>query len=121
MNLGLHLMVDMFECSENTDNSLVIYELLEELPSFLGMKKLMPPFLFRYQPSDMIERGWTGFIVIAESHVSVHTWPEKHMVAADLFSCKPFDAQIALTRMERCFRPGKTIPRKVSRGLYATE
>jgi len=38
--------------------------------------------------------GVTGFILLEESHISIHTWPEHQYAAVDVFSCKPFDVTV---------------------------
>mgnify|MGYP001582782017 CR=1 FL=1 len=56
--------------------------------------------------------GITAVAVIAESHVAVHTFPEKGAVSMNLYSCRPFDSHLVLESFERWFG--------VSRVLYCT-
>ena len=51
------------------------------------------------------EQGVSGVAVLAESHISVHTWPERGYVAFDAFLCGGTDASAALQELERHFRP----------------
>mgnify|MGYP001310869881 CR=1 FL=1 len=42
-------------------------------------------------------------MLIAESHISIHTFPEKNFVSFDIFSCKPFDSEFAAANLKRLF------------------
>ncbi|MCL4458566.1 MAG: adenosylmethionine decarboxylase [Chloroflexi bacterium] len=71
----------------------LIYNILEELPGLIGMTKIMPPYVFRYEGTRVEDGGISGFVLIAESHISIHTFPERHLVNMDVFSCKEFDPE----------------------------
>ena len=67
------------------------------------MTKIMPPYVFRYDSPDPREWGYTGAVIIAESHITIHTYPEKHFLAMDAFSCKPFDPGLVQARAIETF------------------
>ena len=100
---GPHLMLDGYGCDKEklTDLNL-IYRILEELPARIGMTKIMPPYVFRYTGVRPENWGVSGFVLIAESHVSVHTFPEKQYLSLDILSSKPFDIEraVAFARKE---------------------
>ncbi len=58
----------------------------------------------------------TGFIVIAESHISIHTFQEKSYVFVDIFSCKPFDHEHARDMIIEAFEAKKKEVNVVMRG-----
>src|SRR5947208_5961239 len=89
---GPHLMLDGYGCDKEklTDLNL-IYRILEELPARIGMTKIMPPYVFKYSGVKPEDWGLSGFVLIAESHISIHTFPEKNFVSADIFSCKTLE------------------------------
>ena len=62
-------------------------------------------------------QGITGFILLAESHISIHTWPERDYVAIDIFSCgrdsQPYEG---LKYLEQEFQPKKTKVQEIKRG-----
>lgn len=93
---GPHLMLDLNECNSEILNDLdACFKLLNELPEMIGMTKITQPYVFRYSGLIPEDEGITGVTVIAESHISLHTYPVKDFVFVDLFSCKPFDVERA--------------------------
>ena len=62
-------------------------------------------------------QGLTGFILLAESHISIHTWPELNYVAIDIFSCGrnslPYKG---LEYLKTIFKPKKVQVAEIKRG-----
>jgi len=58
----------------------------------------------------------TLVLVLAESHLSVHTWPEENMVAIDLFSCGAIDGALVVDHLVRDLGLETVTVRQVSRG-----
>src|SRR3989338_4375043 len=120
-NLGSHLTIDGFYCSkEKLDDEKLIKKIMNELPDKLGMKKLNEPVVIRHTPKIKEERGITAFIVIAESHISLHTYPEKGYLSADIFSCREFDIEFALNYFKEQFEIKKLEKNIVKRGHSET-
>ena len=61
--------------------------------------------------------GITGVVLLAESHISIHTWPECGMAAADIFMCGASDAEHALEVLVRELAPADTKRVSIARGL----
>jgi S-adenosylmethionine decarboxylase len=59
----------------------------------------------------------TLVLVLAESHLSVHTWPEEHLVAVDLFSCGAIDGQVVVDELVRLLGLDRVAVQRVERGL----
>src|SRR2546429_8932130 len=56
------------------------------------MHKIAPPYTFIYRPGDNpSEWGVRGFVIIAESHISIHTFPDRGSAFVDVLSFKQFD------------------------------
>lgn len=55
------------------------------------MTKITQPYVFPYSGLVPEDEGITGIVIIAESHISIHTFPLKKYVFIDVFSCKQFD------------------------------
>ena len=103
--LGMHLTVDA-ECKgkEALEDVSTLYEMLRSIPELIGMTPISPPFVVRYlDPPDEMW-GWSGVVLIAESHISIHTFPEKKTFSFDCFSCKPFDKEKVISYLEKTLK-----------------
>ncbi|OGK22305.1 S-adenosylmethionine decarboxylase proenzyme [Candidatus Roizmanbacteria bacterium RIFCSPHIGHO2_01_FULL_39_8] len=102
---GLHLMIDAYDCSPKSLNDTnLIYKILDELPDLLGMKKLMKPYIVYAEGNNKRDPGgWSGFVMIQESHVSIHTFIKRRFVTTDVYSCKHFDTQKAIDYFKKTF------------------
>ena len=100
----MHLVVDGYEADPGklTDTDLV-YRFLDECPDAIGMTKIVPPQVYSYHGKTPEDWGLSGFVIIAESHISVHTFPDRGYVNIDIFSCKDFDATASLEFVKRTF------------------
>ena len=94
-----------------------LHKFLDEYPPQLGMTKITEPRILKYAAPQQGDSGLTGFVVIAESHISVHTFPERNYVNIDIFSCKSFDAGKALRDVEGFFGLRRVKSWVVERGL----
>lgn len=61
--------------------------------------------------------GVTGVLLLAESHISIHTWPEYGFAAADIFMCGDAQPQLALQVMELAFKPASRVVQTIERGV----
>lgn len=94
---GPHLTVDLWGCPQYILSNLQIhFDFLNELPTIIGMTKITQPYVFPYSGLVPADAGTTGFVVIAESHLSVHSFEHKQYTFVDIFSCNPFDTTKAL-------------------------
>lgn len=114
---GPHLMLDGYGCAKAKLEDLnLIYRILDELPARIGMTKIMPPYVFKYSGVKPEDWGLSGFVLIAESHISIHTFPEKSFVSVDIFSCKSFDAGFASDYLKTAFGIVKVETNVLDRG-----
>jgi len=83
-------MIDGYGGDEALLNSKeLVYACLMYLPARLGMRMLSTPVVYHAQPNDKKDPGgWSGFVVIAESHISVHTFPGRKFVSIDAYTCQ---------------------------------
>ena len=80
--LGRHILVELHDCDREALNDLdLIREVMLKAAIDCGAVVLGESF-HRFSP-----QGVSGVVVIAESHISIHTWPEYGYAAADVFTC----------------------------------
>ena len=89
-HFGEHLMIDGYGGSKELLNSrVIVFNFLKELPEILGMHALTEPqVVFAPQNDQKDPGGWSGFVIIAESHISIHTFPLRGFLSADVYTCK---------------------------------
>jgi S-adenosylmethionine decarboxylase len=58
----------------------------------------------------------TLVLILAESHLSVHTWPEENLIAIDLFSCGAIDGETVISELTRSLRLEAVSVRTLRRG-----
>jgi S-adenosylmethionine decarboxylase len=63
------------------------------------------------------EAGVTGVVLLAESHISIHTWPEFGFAAVDIFMCGQAEPQRALDVMQGAFEPKTSSVKSLARGV----
>ena len=118
LGFGQHLMLDGYGCPYDRLVDLDrIYEFLNQCPDLIQMTKIMPPYAFKYCGKVPQDWGLSGFVLIAESHISVHTFPEKGFLSIDIFSCKSFDVQKAVDFATSVFGIATQEIKIVDRGL----
>jgi S-adenosylmethionine decarboxylase len=114
----MHVTIDGFggNPAQLADEALV-RNLLDRYPDEIGMTKISEPHVFAYHGEKPDDWGVSGFVLIAESHIAVHTFPEHRQVWVDIFSCKGFDETPAIDRIIEAFSLRDTRTHKLERGL----
>lgn len=108
---GTHLIIDFWEAG-NIDNLKLMEAALREAVEVSGAT-LLHMHLHHFSPSG----GISGVAVLAESHISVHTWPERDFAAFDIFMCGNAAPERAIPVLESAFNPGKLIVNEQLRGM----
>jgi S-adenosylmethionine decarboxylase len=100
---GKHLTIDAYGIErKKLENHKGVFDLLDELPAKLGMRKLTIPYVvFCEGGNKKGDWGLSGFIMIYESHISCHTWPELGYVSMDVYSCRDFDEEKTIKFLKR--------------------
>ena len=118
----LHLVIDGYSADEAILRNLdLIYRFLDEYPDSIDMTKITCPQVYTYHGQTEEDWGLSGFVLIAESHISIHTFPDRGYLNVDIFSCKDFDEEKALTLIGEAFNFQQTKQWSVGRGLAYTE
>jgi S-adenosylmethionine decarboxylase len=114
---GSHLMIDGHHADKSKlEDKDFIHSVLEQLPVQLDMNKVMPVHVVDVSGSHPEDAGITGVVIVAESHIAIHTFPEKRFVSLDVFSCKEFDTQKAISSLVEAFQIGRFETHLINRG-----
>jgi S-adenosylmethionine decarboxylase len=108
MQFGYHLTLDLYQANPTLLDSLeVCYNALEQLPARIEMRPLAPPVLLRSAGTEarggFDPGGITGFILIEQSHISLHTFVKRGFASIDVYSCKAFETSIAIAHFKNTF------------------
>ncbi len=95
----------------------LVYRFLDEYPATIGMTKIVPPQVYTYYGQTPEDWGVSGFVIIAESHISIHTFPDRGYVNIDIFSCKEFDPTASLDDVKAVFSLSEVKVWTLERGL----
>ena len=115
---GQHLTIDASSCNrKKLISQSLVYDILNKLPAKLSMHKMTLPHVVKWLDPGATIEGISGFVMIAESHISIHTFPEKDYVFIDVFSCKGFDVDNAVKLLINAFGATKYTKKVVNRGL----
>lgn len=125
---GPHLTIDLYGCDagllSSTDH---IYKILDEMPGLLEMRKITKPQILPYggSPGTFDKGGISAFVMIATSHISIHTFIAQKYASVDIFSCKEFDTEKATKYISGKFKakkerptssPGQGVPQRDTQG-----
>ncbi len=113
----VHLMLELYGCDRRLlENEALIRSVLDEFPARVEMEKVSPVHLYQIETSNPLDAGLSGFVVIAQSHISLHAWPEYGEVDIDICSCKDFSQEDAIAFAKEMFRTNDIESHFVVRG-----
>jgi len=108
--LGRHLICDIWG-GKMIEDSRELEEVLR-----LAAKKAKSTDL-EFISHKFSPQGITGVLILAESHITFHSWPEKKYLALDIFTCgKKTDPEAALSFLKEVLKPEKIKIRRIKRG-----
>lgn len=106
---GVHLMLDGYNaCPLLLANEKKLYELLDKIPRKLGMHLISDPLVISVGSNNRKDPGGlSGFVMIAESHLSFHTFPKRGFITIDLFTCQSdLDVDLLVSKLVKEFKIG---------------
>jgi S-adenosylmethionine decarboxylase proenzyme len=110
--LGNHIIAEFYHCNKNTMNDTALIEKLMNEAAILSGATVIGSHFHTFNPY-----GVSGVIVIAESHLSIHTWPEYGYAAVDIFTCgETIDAVKAFKHLKEGFEAKQTSTVEMKRG-----
>jgi len=113
----VHLMLELYGCDRQLlSNEPLIRRVLDEYPGRVGMERVSPVHVYDIETSNPLDAGLSGFVVIAQSHISLHAWPEYGEVDIDICSCKEFSQEDAIAFARQMFQTDDVESHFVVRG-----
>jgi S-adenosylmethionine decarboxylase len=115
--VGIHCILDMYQCPPSLLNDAEhVSRAVEEAVRAAGAT-LLKSFTHRFDP-----QGVTAIALLAESHLSIHTWPERGYAAVDIFTCgKSSKPEEAMASMVGLFKAGGYSSSVIERGRAGAE
>lgn len=111
---GAHLIVDLYQ-AERLDDIAHIEQTLRDCVDAAGAT-LLHIHLHHFEPNG----GVSGVAVLAESHISIHSWPEHGYAALDIFMCGNAVPDACVPVLRKAFGPKNIAVSEVLRGQGAT-
>jgi S-adenosylmethionine decarboxylase proenzyme len=111
-SVGHHLLLELFDCDKSViDDVDRVRAGLLAAAAAVGAKPVAESW-HRFSP-----QGVTAFLLIAESHLSCHTWPENGYVAMDVYTCGDLDPNAAIAAVSSAFGAKRCLSQDIVRGL----
>lgn len=116
----MHVIIDGYggDPAQLADEN-VVRVILDRYPGEMGMTKITQPSVVRYKGTKPEDWGVSGYVMIAESHIALHTFPERRLIWIDIFSCKDFDAAPIFEDLKERFSLSEMDVNTLERGLEA--
>ena len=108
---GSHLIIDLWEAEGLNDKDRIEQAMIDAVEA--AGATLLHIHLHTFTPSG----GVSGVAVLAESHISVHTWPERGYAAFDIFMCGNADPRKAFSVLKQAFAPKRVVLGEHKRGV----
>ena len=111
--LGLHILADLYGVSPDLiDRVEDIRHLLESAVKVANLTKISSHY-YQFNP-----HGATGVVLLAESHISIHTWPEYGLATVDVYTCgDPPKAYKAMDYIISVLQPTRVDKQVFDRGI----
>ena len=107
---GTHLLVDLWGATNLADPSLIDAALRDA--AIRAGATILHSHFHHFTPNG----GVSGVVVLAESHISIHTWPERNFAAVDIFMCGACDPHDAVPVLRNAFNPERVVLDEQRRG-----
>lgn len=112
---GDHLLVEFWGVQDNLQKPDYIQQALED-----GSRAAKATVIHSYFHHFGEEQGVSGVTILAESHVSIHTWPEAGYAAIDIFMCGVAEPTLCVDVLKQRFNPKVVEVKAVMRGIVAS-
>lgn len=110
--LGRHVLIELWQCNAQINDADSVRKAIVEAVDAIGAT-ILNLHVHAFSP-----QGVTGLAMLSESHFSIHTWPERGYLAADVFTCQTrTNSDDAISVLRRIFQPGHVEVRELARGV----
>ena len=117
IHLGQHVLAEFFECDPNILNNVVMVEKLMIEAALECGATIVQKCFHMFNPY-----GVSGVVIIAESHLAIHTWPELGYAAVDLFTCgDKCDPKVSYEYLKKMFNSKNASYKELKRGIIDEE
>lgn len=113
--MGAHLLADFHGIAEDRLSHAEAIEHLLRQSALAAGAQILHSHFHAFGPGS----GITGVVLLAESHISIHTWPEFGFAAADIFMCGKTEPQRALEVLRLALQPASCTVQTIMRGQTA--
>jgi len=122
IKFGQQLVFDAYGCDyEVMDSITECTKILNELVDLIKMRKLLEPVVVNASPNTAVggedPGGNSGFVIVQESHISIHTFSKRGFVTIDVYSCKSFDETLVIDYLRNKLKPKDFDTLSLGRGL----
>ena len=122
IKFGEHLIFDAYGCNpKKLDDRAFCLSLLENLVTITKMHKLTEPVIVHAEGNEVLggkdPGGYSGFVMIMESHISLHTFTKRGFVTIDVYSCKEFSSEGVVEYLVGALEAKEYNVAKMERGL----
>lgn len=116
-SLGCQILVELYNCNSDKINDVEFVE-----SSMLSATRDSGATIISHNFHKFNPHGVSGVVVIAESHVSIHSWPEYDYAAVDIFICgNTIDPWLIQADLKEDFESQNISSKEMKRGMVDTE
>ncbi len=115
--LGKHVLAEFYKCDNDILNNVSLIEQLMIDAAEKANATVISSSFHHFNPF-----GVSGVVVIAESHLAIHTWPEYGYASVDIYTCgDTLDPWVAYKYLRDMLKSGETSMMEMKRGLFDSE
>lgn len=111
--LGIHILVEYYDCNKEILKNVETIEQSMLTAAKAAKTTIVESVFHQFNPW-----GVSGAVIIAESHLTIHTWPEHGYAAVDLFTCGDIDCEAGICTLKELLESKHHEVKKILRGKF---
>ena len=111
--LGIHILVEYYDCNKEILKNTDTIEKSMLTAARTSNATIVESVFHKFNPW-----GVSGAVIIAESHLTIHTWPEHNYAPVDLFTCGDIDYEAGLNTLKNLLESKHYEVKKILRGEF---